>query len=89
MDSRSTVIDSNTLREQLISPHPMQRAIALHALEVELEHTAAARANLARAVARFTERGIPYYALNDPYFREWVGKAVTYWQLLRAAAPAR
>jgi hypothetical protein len=40
------------------------------------------------AVARFAKRGIPYYALHEPHFRDWVGKAVTYWQQLRAAESA-
>ena len=85
MDLQASVIDSDTLREQLMAPDPMQRAIALHALEVEVERSAAAaRGSLAQEVEKFTARGIPFYALHDPHFRNWVGKAVAYWQRLQS-----
>jgi hypothetical protein len=88
MDLQPSVIDSDTLREQLMAPDPMQRAIALHALEVEgVRGAAASRVALAHEVEKFTARGIPFYSLHDPHFRNWVGKAVAYWQKLRAANP--
>jgi len=44
-------LDSDRLRQQLMAPDPMQRAIALHALEVEVERSAAAaRGSLAQEV---------------------------------------
>jgi hypothetical protein len=86
MDLQASVIDSDTLREQLMAPDPMQRAIALHALEVEVVRGATgARGALVHEVEKFTARGIPFYSLHDPHFRNWVGKAVAYWQKLRAA----
>ena len=66
--------DCDALRQQLRAPDPMQRAMALHALEVEVER--GGPRPLANEVLRFTERGIPYYALHDPHFCDWVSKAV-------------
>lgn len=80
------VTDSQSLREQLMAPNPMQRAMALHALEVEVERHAAG--GLSSEVSRFTARGIPYYALHDPHFQGWVGKAVQYWEKLHSCPPA-
>ena len=80
------VTDSQSLREQLMAPNPMQRAMALHALEVEVERHAAG--GLSSEVTRFTSRGIPYYALHDPHFQGWVGKAVQYWEKLHSCPPA-
>jgi hypothetical protein len=78
-------MDSSTLRERLMAPEPMPRFTALHALEaIELEQGASpARVALAQAAARFVERGIPYYSVQDPHYRAWVSKAVSYWERLR------
>lgn len=85
MSSASSVMDSSTLRERLMAPEPMPRFTALHALEaIELEQDASpARVALAQAAARFVERGIPYYSVQDPHYRAWVSKAVSYWERLR------
>jgi len=78
-------LDPNTLRDQLMAPDPMRRAIALHALAVEAERSpVASRGSLAHEVEKFTARGIPFYALHDPHFCSWVGKAVAYWQRLHS-----
>lgn len=86
MSSATSVMDSSTLRERLMAPEPMPRVKALHALEaVGLEESASpARAALAQAVAKFVERGIPYYSKQDPHYRAWVSKAVAYWEKLSA-----
>ena len=73
-----------SLRRQLMAADPMQRAMALHALEVEVERCAASRASLRHEAERFAARGIPYYALHDRHFQDWVGKAVSYWERLHA-----
>jgi len=88
MPSSTAVMDSSTLRERLMAPEPMPRFTALHALEeVVLEQgTSPARAALAQAVTRFVERGIPYYSTQDPHYREWVSKAVSYWERLQQRA---
>ena len=85
MSSATAVMDASTLRERLMAPEPMPRFTALHALEeVELEQGASpARVALANAVARFVERGIPFYSLQDPHYRDWVSKAVSYWERLQ------
>jgi len=85
MPSASSAMDSSTLRECLMAPQPMPRFTALHALEeVVLEQGASpARVALAQAVARFVERGIPYYSVQDPHYRAWVSKAVSYWERLQ------
>jgi hypothetical protein len=90
MLSTPCVTDSASLRQQLMAADPMQRAMALHALEIEVERAAPARQSLSQEAARFAARGIPYYALHDPHFQDWVGKAVSYWERLQAAhaAPA-
>ena len=84
MSSASSVMDSSTLRECLMAPEPMPRFTALHALEgIELEQGASAsRVALAQAAARFVERGIPFYSTQDPHYRAWVSKAVSYWERL-------
>jgi hypothetical protein len=91
MQPHASALDCDALRQQLRAPDPMQRAMALHALEVEVER-GGPPAPLANEVIRFTERGIPYYALHDPHFCDWVSKAVAYWERLRSApasTPAR
>jgi len=77
----SCIHDSQSLRDHLTAPDPMRRFIGLHALE-----SAATRshASLGHEAARFTARGIPYYALHDPHFQAWVGKAASYWERLHA-----
>ncbi|HMC16982.1 MAG TPA: hypothetical protein VKI18_15195 [Albitalea sp.] len=78
----ASAIDCDALREQLLAPDPMQRVMALHALEVEVAR--GGPRPLANEVMRFTERGIPFYCLHDPHFCDWVSKAVSYWQRLHA-----
>jgi len=71
---------AQALREQLMAPRAIERVHAMHALELELED---ARANpVADELEAFTARGIPYYAPEDPDYREWVAKAVAYWEKL-------
>lgn len=80
--------DAEALRAQLLDPSPMQRAVALHALELavadccSLDGTAA---RLAAEVDRFTARGIPFYQPQDRSFRNWVERAVAHWQRLHPA----
>jgi hypothetical protein len=86
MSSHSAAMDATTLRERLMAPEPMPRVTALHALEEELElqqGASPARVALAHAAARFVERGIPYYSVQDPHYRAWVSKAVSYWERLQ------
>lgn len=80
---------AQTLREQLMAPEAIERVRAMHALELEVEETP--QVELAQELEEFASRGIPYYAPEDPHYREWVGKAVSYWERLQAApaAPAR
>lgn len=88
MPSHSSAMNAFTLRERLMAPEPMPRVTALHALEAELElqHGASpARVALAHAAAKFVERGIPYYSVQDPHYRAWVSKAVSYWERLQKA----
>lgn len=93
MHDDDCVTDAQRLREQLMAPDPMQRAMALHALEVEVERCASSgRDTLTQEASKFAARGIPYYALHDPHFQSWVGKAVAYWEKLQAGPalkPAR
>jgi hypothetical protein len=81
-------MDSDSFREHLMAPSPMQRAIALHALEVESENETSASQALAVAAARFVARGIPFYAKEDPHYCAWVGRAVSYWERLHAKQAA-
>jgi len=76
-------ITAQTLRAQLMAPEPIQRVHALHALELELGD--ARHAEVAEELEAFAARGIPYYAPEEPTYREWVGKAVSYWEKLHAA----
>ena len=86
MQHTSRVIDSDSLRAHLTAPDPMRRVMGLHALETAAERSASnARSALGQEAARFAARGIPYYALHDPHFQAWVGKAATYWERLHAA----
>jgi hypothetical protein len=86
MPHSSRVIDSHSLRDQLMAADPMQRVMALHAIEIE---AASSRTALSHEATRFTSRGIPYYALHDPHFQDWVGKAVSYWERLHAVEDKR
>jgi hypothetical protein len=85
-----TALDTTALRAQLMAADPMQRAMALHAIELELtrSHAQPSRA-LAREVEDFTARGIPFYAPQDRHFRDWVARAVSYWEKLHRVAPAQ
>lgn len=75
------------LRAQLMATDPMQRAMALHAIELELRRAdAAASRAFAKEVENFTARGVPFYAPQDRHFRDWVSRAVSYWEKLRGAA---
>lgn len=80
---------AQALREQLMAPKAIERVHAMHALELELED--ARTSPVADELEAFTARGIPYYAPEDPHYREWVAKAVSYWEKLHAAphAPSR
>ena len=71
------ITTAQALRAQLMAPEPIQRVNAMHALELELDETL--QGDVARELEEFAARGIPYYAPEDPHYREWVGKAVGYW----------
>jgi len=82
-------VTASTLRQQLMAPDPMQRAMALHALEVEAERFQGVRPGLRGEASRLAARGIPYYALHDPHFQDWVGKVVSCWEKLQTAPAVR
>jgi hypothetical protein len=85
----TATIDASTFREGLLAPEPMPRFVALHALEAEIEQSQSGDAScvaLANAAARFVERGIPYYNVQDPHYQAWVSKAVSYWEKLHGSA---
>ena len=93
MHQDACITDSHHLRQRLTAADPMERAIGLHALEIEVERCPS-RGTLAQEASRFAARGIPYYSLQDQHFQEWVGKAVSYWEKLHTgqgpvAKPAR
>ena len=71
--------DSTTLRAQLMAADPMQRVMALHALE---QASASRNAKLAGEVEKFAARGIPFYAPHDANYQAWVGRAIAYWEKL-------
>jgi hypothetical protein len=73
------------LRAQLMAPDPMQRVIALHAIEVDAGQGGDGR--LAGQVEAFTARGIPYYAPQDPHYQAWVERALGYWQRCHGDQP--
>jgi hypothetical protein len=83
MHPTTLVTDATSLRQHLTAADPFRRAMGLHALELETERSPGTLSNQA---ARFASRGIPYYALHDPHFQDWVGKAVSYWERLRKPA---
>lgn len=71
---------AQALREQLMAPKAIERVHGLHTLELELCEAPACA--VAEELEAFTARGIPYYAPNDPEYRQWVAKAVSYWEKL-------
>jgi hypothetical protein len=81
MNAPATV-NAEALRAQLMARDPMQRFMALHALEVEAEHGGESR--LAGQVEAFAARGVPYYAPEDPHYQAWVGRAMALWERLHA-----
>ncbi len=76
------ITTAQALRAQLMAPEPIQRVNAMLALELELDESL--QGDVARELEEFAARGIPYYAPEDPHYREWVGKAVGYWEKLHA-----
>ncbi|MEW6708152.1 MAG: hypothetical protein AB1430_25190 [Pseudomonadota bacterium] len=80
MKPQACVADADLLRAQLMAPDPMQRVMALHALEQEAEQGKAAK--LAGQVEAFAARGIPYYNPQDPHYQAWVGRALEFWRKL-------
>jgi hypothetical protein len=83
MPTAPLTLDAAALRAQLTDPQPMQRAIALHALELAIAaHAQGPHARHAAEAERFTARGIPFYRPDDAHFRAWVDRAVTHWQRL-------
>lgn len=86
MSTDTRVASAEMLREQLMAAEPMTRVHALHALEIQADKcTAEADARLAGEALRFAARGIPYYQRQDPHFRDWVRRAVSYWERLHPA----
>ncbi|MGC4060078.1 MAG: hypothetical protein QM749_04175 [Aquabacterium sp.] len=73
---------AQALRDQPMAPKAIERVHAMHALELELEESPSSA--VAEELEAFTARGIPYYAPEDPEYREWVAKAVSYWEQLHA-----
>ncbi len=82
-NTATSTLDAHSLRIELMAPHPMRRAMALHALELELEAADPERA-LMQQVQSFVARGIPFYSPEDAHYRNWVAKVVSYWQRLSA-----
>lgn len=83
MQAAQYPLDAAALRAQLTDPQPMQRAIALHALELAIaERLHGPHARHASDAERFTARGIPFYRPDDAHFRAWVDRAVAHWERL-------
>lgn len=83
----TTIASSQDLHAELMAPEAMKRVLALHAVEVEADK-AGASAVVVRAFNDFAARGIPFYSPQDPHYREWVGKAVGYWEQLHDGVKA-
>lgn len=86
MDVETAGLDAAALRTQLMAAEPMQRAMALHAIELELTRSHGATRAFAKEVENFTARGIPFYAPQDRHFCDWVARAVAYWEKLQRDA---
>lgn len=88
-DSLETHTDGS-LALALMSPTPMARALAVHALEVEARRQSAALAgDVLKRVERFAGRGLPYFAPTDPGYRAWVAQAMSLWKELDAPSSRR
>lgn len=88
MQAAPLPLDAEALRAQLSDPQPMQRAIALHALELAIAGCAQGpHARHAAEAERFTARGIPFYRPDDAHCRAWVDRAVAHWMRLHAPEP--
>lgn len=86
MHSANLPHDAQALRAQLTDPQPMQRAIALHALELAIAECGhGPHARHAAEAERFTARGIPFYRPDDRHFLAWVDRAVAHWERLHEA----
>lgn len=88
-DCLETRTDGN-LELALMSPAPMTRALAVHALEVEARRQKAVIAGeVLKRVERFTGRGLPYFAPTDSGYRAWVAQAVALWNEIDASDSRR
>jgi hypothetical protein len=68
--------------ERLVAPtQPFARHALLHDMEVELAQLGRCP-GLATRVHHFVERGVPYFAPHDAYYRDWAAKAAALWDEL-------
>ena len=73
--------------QRLQAPQLQERLLALHQIEQLAEHQQnGPRAEAARRALRLTERGLPYYAPQDPAYARWVQKAAECWDALTTDA---
>jgi hypothetical protein len=75
-------------KAELLSPVAFHRVKALHALECMAQSIDGTP--LGRSVLDFVSRGIPYYALEDAAYTQWVSQATAHWEKVAAkvAVPA-
>jgi hypothetical protein len=78
-------VNAESLRAQLMARDPMQRMLALHALQQQAQQRAP---RMLGEVERFASRGIPFYAPQDAHYLGWVQRAVGYWERTQQQASA-
>jgi hypothetical protein len=81
--SMGQINSAQALRDKLMAASAIDRVHALHALERLC--TLAQGPALAQELEAFTARGIPYYAPEEPAYRDWVETAVRYWEGMQAS----
>jgi len=69
--------------ERLLTPaEPFARHALLHDMELQLSRVRERCPGLHVRVHSFVDRGVPYFAPADPYYREWAAKASQLWDEL-------
>lgn len=83
-----TDLTHHPIYARLTAPEqPFARHALLHDMETGLARLGPCP-GLAARVHHFVERGVPYFAPQDPHYRDWAAKAAALWDELHRRSTA-